>query len=76
MPIITTYLILKSLTWIANKIAEIAEEEYYGEEKIKQELVELQTRLELGEISEEEYVAAEAALIKRLEEGRRLRGEG
>lgn len=61
---------------ICNKIGELAEEEYYGEDKIKQELLELQMRLEMEEITEEEYMAAEATLMKRLEEGRRCRGEG
>jgi cell shape-determining protein MreC len=79
MPFIIDDLLLAPLrifTTIAEKIAEMAEEELYGGEKIKQELLELQMRLELGEITEEEYATAETALMKRLEEGQRRRGRG
>lgn len=61
---------------LIEKIRDMAEEECWGEDKIKQKLLELQTRLEMDEITEEEYMVAEAALMKRLEEGRRRRGEG
>ena len=67
---------LRMLIAIAEKIGDMAEEELYGEEKIKQQLLELQMKLELEEITEEEYMKAEAALMERLEEGRRRRGEG
>ena len=61
---------------VCDKIKEMAAEECWGEEKIKQELLELQMRLELDEMTEEEYMVAEAALMERLEEGRKQRGEG
>jgi len=61
---------------VCDKVREMAEEECWGEEKIKQELLELQMRLELDEMTEEEYMVAEAALMERLEEGRGRRGEG
>lgn len=64
-----------ALRAMAKKIRDVAEEEYWGEEKIKQQLLELQTKLGLDEITEEEYAIAEAALMERLEEGRRRRGE-
>jgi hypothetical protein len=67
---------LRIFTTIGEKIAEMAEEELWGEEKIKRELLELQMRLELEEITEEEYATAETALMKRLEEGQRRRGRG
>ncbi len=67
---------LRIFTAIAGKIRDMAEEECYGKDKIKQELLELQMRLELEEITEEEYQVAEAALMERLEEGRRRKGEG
>ena len=67
---------LRIFTTIAEKIRDMAEEEAWGEEKIKQELLELQMRLELEEITEEGYMVQEAALMERLEEGRRRRGEG
>jgi hypothetical protein len=71
-----TYLFLKAFVGIGERIRDIAEQECWGESKIKQELLELQMRLEMEEIAEEEYVVAEAALMQRLQEGRRRRGEG
>ena len=67
---------LRIFTTICEKIRDMAEEELYGDEKIKQELLELQMRLELEEITVGEYATAEAALMERLEEGQRRRGEG
>jgi hypothetical protein len=74
MPLMT-YLLLKALRGVAEKVRDMAKEEYYGEDTIKQRLLELQMRLEMDEITEEEYLEAEAALMKRLEEGRRDKGE-
>ena len=73
MAIVTTYFLLKGLVSLARKIQEVAEEELYGEDAIKQKLLEFQMRLELDEITEEEYMAAETALMDRLEEGQRRR---
>lgn len=67
---------LRVFTIIAEKIRDMAEEELYGEDKIKQELLELQMKLEMEELTEEEYAIAEVALMERLEEGRRRGGEG
>lgn len=61
---------------VLEQIRDMAKEELYGEDKIKQELLELQMRLEMDELTDEEYAMAEAALMERLEEGRRRRGEG
>lgn len=58
------------------KIRDMAEEELYGEDKIKQELLEFQMRLEMDEITEEEYMAAETVVMQRLAEGRRLLEQG
>jgi len=76
MPILTTYLIFKGLRGIAGKIRDMAEQEYYGEDRIKQQLLELQMRLEMDELTEEEYLKAEAALMGRLEEGRQRGVQG
>lgn len=62
---------LNMFAQICDRIRDMAEEERWGEEKIKQKLLELQMSLEVEEITEEEYMAAEAALMERLEEGRR-----
>jgi hypothetical protein len=53
---------------IVEKIRDMAENELYGEDKIKEELVKLQMMLEMDEITEEQYDEAEGILMKRLEE--------
>jgi len=67
---------VKMLVNIAEQIRDIAENELYGEDKIKEELLRLQLMLEAGEITEEAYKEAELTLMKRLEEAaRRKQGE-
>jgi hypothetical protein len=62
---------------IAERIRDMAEEELYGEDRIKEELLRLQLRLETGEITDQQYKEAEDALMDRLEEAaRRKQGEG
>ncbi|OFW45926.1 MAG: hypothetical protein A2163_03840 [Actinobacteria bacterium RBG_13_35_12] len=53
---------------IVEKIRDMAENELYGEDKIKEELVKLQMMLDMDEITEEQYDKAEGILMKRLEE--------
>ena len=52
---------------IVEKIMDMAENELYGEDKIKTEIVKLQMMLEMDEITEEQYDEAEGILMKRLE---------
>jgi len=67
---------LKMFTEILEQIRDMAENELYGEDKIKEELVKLQMMLEIGEITPEQYNEAEGILMKRLEEGaKRKEGE-
>ncbi len=54
---------------VLEKIADMAEDEYRSPAKIKDLLMELQLKLEMDEISEEEYAEAEKSLLARLEEG-------
>ena len=58
---------------IVEKIADMGENELYGEDKIKTELAKLQMMLEMDEITEEQYDEAEGALMKRLEESSKRR---
>ena len=58
---------------IVEKIADMAEGELYGEDKIKEELVKLQMMLEMEKITQEQYNEAEGILMKRLEEGSKRR---
>lgn len=61
---------------IVEKIRGMAENELYGEDKIKEELVKLQMMLEMDKITEEQYDEAEGILMKRLEESaKRKEGE-
>ena len=46
----------------------VAEEQYTDDVPIKERLLELQLRLESGEITEEEYAEEEAAIIRQLRE--------
>jgi hypothetical protein len=61
--------------WIADKILEAAETEYYDEGTIQEQLREIHERHEAGDISDEDAAQAEDALLERLLEGR-ARGVG
>ena len=58
-----------------NKVQDVVQEELTDDTAIKAELLELQLKLELGDITDEEYVQQEAALMKRLREVREWREE-
>ncbi len=57
---------LKGLLWIAEKVKDQAEGEVYNEDNIRGQLMELELHLDLGEITEDEYMAAEEDLLARL----------
>jgi len=61
------WLPLKGLMAIFEKVHELAEQELSDESKIKEELLRMQTLYELDQISEEEYLARETEILKRLE---------
>jgi hypothetical protein len=52
--------------FILNQIQKMADQELNDDSLIKEQLLELQMRLELEEISEEDYAAQEAVLFARL----------
>ena len=64
---------VNGIRWVLGKVQQIAEEELTDDTPIKQELMELQMLVELGEIDDEEYVAREAAIMRRLREVREWR---
>lgn len=64
---------VRGVIWIAEKVSAQAEKELYDEEAVRGQLMELELRYELGEISEEEYLAAEEALLQRLRVAREHR---
>lgn len=54
--------------WIGKEIKEMAEAELYGnQEKINERLLDLQAKLDMGEIQEEEYIMKEKELLDGLE---------
>ena len=64
---------LDGLLWVAERIKDQAEAEYYDEGAVRGRLLELELKLDLGEITEEEYQAAEDELIGLLNEIRERR---
>lgn len=65
----------KAVKWAAEKLREVADKELYDADKIREELMTLQAKFDMGEIVEEEFKLKEKELIERLEEIRR-REEG
>ena len=66
---------IKFPVWIAKKLSEYAEKEMADDSKIHEDLLELQMRYEMGEISDEEYDKQEAMLMEKLEEIRKYKEE-
>ena len=66
---------LKGLIWLGKKINEVAEKELSDEGRIKEELMQLQLRFEMDEISEEEYNKQEKELLERLDVARKEKEE-
>ena len=61
--------------WIMKTIQTMADEELMNDQPWKERLIELQMRLELGEISEEEYAGEEAVVFQALRDIRARREE-
>jgi hypothetical protein len=59
---------IKSVAWLAEKILEQAEQEYYNHDRVRGQLLQLELSYEMDEITLEEYLAAEEALLTRLQE--------
>jgi hypothetical protein len=58
------------IKWSLGKVQTVVEQELTDDTPIKQELMELQMQLELGDIDDDEYIAREADLMRRLREVR------
>jgi hypothetical protein len=59
--------------WSMNQVIKVVEEELTDDSVVKQDFMALQMKLELGEITDDEYVAEEAAIMARLREVRSWR---
>lgn len=57
---------LKGIIWLGKEINNVIEKDESDEGKIKEKLMELQFKLELDEITEEEYKKQEKELLDRL----------
>ena len=53
--------------WLGGKLNEVIQHDANDEGKLKENLLELQAKLDLGEISEDEYRRQETDLLERLE---------
>lgn len=60
------FLPIKGVVWLAKQLMEQAERELYDVDKLRGELMELELRLDMGEITEEEYMEAEEEILARL----------
>jgi len=61
--------------WLAKKVTEEAERELLDEDRVRAQLLELQIRYDLGEVSEEKYAEEESVLVERLNAIREAKAE-
>ena len=66
---------LKLTVWLGKKLREVAIQEMTDDSRIHEELLHLQMRFEMEEISEEEYEKQENKLMERLESIREMKEE-
>jgi len=66
---------VKGVVWIGNKLKQTASAELTDKSKVREELLGLQMRFEMGEVSEEEYQKKESNLLSRLEAIRKYEEE-
>ena len=64
---------VNGIRWTLGKVQQVAEEQLTDDTEVKQELMELQMQLELGDIDDAEYLRREAELMQRLREIREWR---
>jgi Gas vesicle protein G len=57
---------VRGTVWLAERIQEQAEAEYYDEDVIRAQLMDIEAAREAGEIGEEEATQAEDQLLERL----------
>jgi hypothetical protein len=64
---------IAGIKWSLGKVQQVVEEELTDDTPVKQDLMELQMQLELGDIDDAEYVRREAEIMRRLREVRTWR---
>ncbi len=63
-------------TWIGQRVGEAAYNTLSDDSALRQQLLQLQMRFELGEMEEEEYDRREADLLERIERARKVKKAG
>ena len=66
---------IRGVHWLATKVDKVAEGELLDEDRVRNELLELQMRLDIGDITEEEYDEQEKVLVERLNAIREAKAE-
>lgn len=66
---------IRGVCWLGEKLTEAGEDELMDEGRVRRELSELQMRLQVGEVSDEEYDQQEALLLERLAAIRKAKAE-
>lgn len=66
---------IKGVAWLAEKVRDVAEKELYDEDKIREELMTLQAKLDMEEITEEGYRSREKVLLERINKIQKRKGE-
>jgi len=66
---------VRGIVWAGDKLKEAAGAELTDDSKVQEELLELQMRFEMDEITEEEYGNREAKLMEKLEAIRKYKEE-
>jgi hypothetical protein len=59
---------IDGMKFVFRTLAKVAEEQYTDDSAVKQRLLELQVQLENGELTEDQYVREEAAILRELRE--------
>jgi hypothetical protein len=64
---------VQGIRWTLGKVQRVVEDQLTDDTAVKQDLMELQMQLELGDIDDAEYLRREAELMQRLREIREWR---
>lgn len=69
-------ILVAGIKFVLNKVAAAVDEELNDDTTLREELLAAQMRLELGEMTEEEFAQFEAEILARIREIREARGQG
>ena len=64
---------IKGVFWIVKTLAAHAEQELYNEDNIRKDLLRLEQKYELGQITLDDFENAESQLLERLNLARRMK---